>query len=39
MRLRVGLQRRLDLQWAHALLLGVRAGEGDWAGGVGGVVQ
>lgn len=34
-----GVQRRLDLQRAHALLLRVRAWEGDRAGGVGRVVQ
>jgi hypothetical protein len=38
-RLGVGLQRRLDLQRAHSLLLGVRARERHGAGGVGGVVQ
>jgi hypothetical protein len=37
--LRLRLQRGLDLQRAHALLLGVGAGEGHRAGGVGGVVQ
>jgi hypothetical protein len=33
------VQRRLDLQRAHALLLRVRAGQGHGARGVGGVVQ